>query len=177
MVREVFVLGNPVLRTKCEYVASFHNESLQQEIQDIKETLEDFRQKNGFGRGIAAIQIGITKRIIGLNLGNGSFVVINPKITATSGEKMILWDDCMSFPDLVVKVERYKRINIEYQDETGARKEWGKLSPAESELLQHEIDHLDGVMAIDKAMDSKSILYKSEYRKNVAYYQQMTMDR
>lgn len=176
MVREVLVLGNPVLRTKCEYVTSFNTKFLQQEIQDIKETLEDFRQKNGFGRGIAAIQIGIIKRIIGLNLGNGSFVIINPKIIITSRDKMILWDDCMSFPDIMVKVERYKKINIEYQDETGESREWKNLSPAESELLQHEIDHLDGILAIDKVVDSKSIIYKSEYRKNLEYYQQMIID-
>lgn len=173
MVRKVLLLGNPLLRTNCEYIVSFNNEQLQHEIQDIKDTLEDFRQKNGFGRGIAAIQVGIPKRVIGLNLGHGPFAIINPKITFISTEEMVLWDDCMSFPDLIVKVKRYKKINIEYQNENGERKEWNNLSPAESELLQHEIDHLDGILAIDKAVDSKSILYKDEYNKNIEYYQHM----
>lgn len=173
MVRNVLILGDPVLRTRCEPVVAFNDRQLRSEIQDIKETLEDFRRKNGFGRGIAAIQIGIAKRIIGLNLGNGPFVIINPGITSMSGGEMMLWDDCMSFPDLVVKVRRDRKIAIKYQNENGDVKEWNNLSPAESELLQHEMDHLDGVLAIDRAVDSKSILYKSEYKKNIEYYQRM----
>ena len=87
---------------------------------------------------------------------------------------MTLWDDCMSFPDLVVMVKRHKKISIEYNNENGEIQIWNDLTPSESELLQHEIDHLDGIMAIDKAIDAKSIIYKSEYNQNREFYQKMT---
>jgi peptide deformylase len=174
MIRNVLILGNPKLRTECEVVQDFQNIELKLEIEDIKETLEDFRQRNGFGRGIAAIQIGIQKRIIGLNLGDGPYVIINPKIISTNNEQMTIWDDCMSFPDLVVMVKRYTKISMEYKNENGEIQVWNDLTPSESELLQHEIDHLDGIMAIDKAIDAKSIIYKSEYEQNREFYQKMT---
>ena len=101
MQREVLLLGNPLLREKCSVVTDFKSKELKKEIIDLKDTLEDFRKNNGFGRGIAAIQIGIMKRIIALNLGDESFVVINPKITEQSKETLTLWDDCMSFPNLL----------------------------------------------------------------------------
>jgi peptide deformylase len=170
MVRKVLVLGDPALRTRCIDVTRFEDAGLAQEIEDIKETLEDFRIRNGFGRGIAAIQMGIPKRIIGLNLGDGPFVLINPKITFRTDEEKELWDDCMSFPDLVVKVRRSVGISLTYQDEAGNRVDWNHLSFAESELLQHEMDHLDGILATDRALDEKSIIYKAEYTKNITYY-------
>ena len=61
---------------------------MKKEITDLKDTLEDFRKNNGFGRGIAAIEIGIMKRIIALNLGDKTFVVINPKIIEQSNETL-----------------------------------------------------------------------------------------
>jgi len=170
MVRKVLILGDPLLRTRSAEVKNLKEPLLEQEILDIKETMEDFRSNNGFGRGIAANQIGIPKRMIGLNLGDGPFVLINPEITFRTAEEWELWDDCMSFPDLVVKVRRRVGISLAYQDEAGARIEWNNLPFTESELLQHEMDHLDGILAIDRALDEKSIIYKSEYKKNLNYY-------
>ena len=171
MKREVLLLGNPLLREKCSVVTDFNSAELKEEIKDLKDTLEDFRKRNGFGRGIAAIQIGIMKKIIALNLGKETFVVINPKIIKRSNETLTLWDDCMSFPNLLVRVTRNSNINLEYQDENGDLKEWQKLSNAESELLQHEIDHLDGILAVDKAITLQDIIYRSEYEKNKDYYE------
>ncbi len=170
MVRKVLILGDPLLRTRSAEVKNLGEPALEQEIRDIKETLEDFRIKNGFGRGIAAIQMGIPKRIIGLNLGGGPFVLINPQITFRSAEERAVWDDCMSFPDLVVKVGRSIGLSLVYQNEEGARVEWNNLSFAESELLQHEMDHLDGILALDRALDDRSIIYKTEFQKNLTLY-------
>jgi len=170
MIRPILLLGNPELRKSCALVTDFGNPELANEIRDLKETLEDFRDRNGFGRAIAAIQIGINKRMIAMNLGGDSFVVINPTITKRSEETITLWDDCMSFPDLVVRVTRNARISIEYQNKDGKAINWCDLPEAESELLQHEMDHLDGILAIDRAITSKDILYKQEYAKNKEYY-------
>ena len=171
MKREILLLGNPLLREKCSIVTDFNSEELKKDITDLKDTLIDFRKNNGFGRGIAAIQIGIMKRIIALNLGKETFIVINPKITKQSNDTLTLWDDCMSFPNLLVRVTRSSMINLEYQDESGNQKEWQNLSNAESELLQHEIDHLDGILAVDKAINPQDIIYRSNYEKNKDYYE------
>jgi peptide deformylase len=81
-----------------------------------------------------------------------------------------MWDDCMSFPDLVVRVKRNRSICIEYQNEQGVNRVWDTQGIAEAELLQHEIDHLDGILAIDRAIEKTDIIYKSEYNKEKEYY-------
>lgn len=126
-------------------------------IKDLHDTLNNFRKTNGFGRGIAAPQIGILKRIIYIHFPqegiDGAF--INPRIIRKSRTKIRLWDDCFSFPGLLVRVERAREVAVEYTDETGKGRTiiaGGDLS----ELLQHEIDHLDGILAVERAIDGKS---------------------
>ena len=75
---------------------------------------------------------------------------------------MTLWDDCFSFPDLMVKVRRHLSIVVRYQDPAG-RHHTLRAEGSLSELLQHEIDHINGVLAIDRAIDSRHIIYRSEY--------------
>lgn len=173
MIRPVLLLGNPNLRESCSTITDFNNPDLKEETGDLKEALDNFRTRNGFGRGIAAIQIGIMKRMIALNLGAETFVIINPVITKRSAATITLWDDCMSFPDLVVRVIRSSRISIRYQNEKGETLNWNDLSEAESELIQHETDHLDGILAIDRAITSNDIIYKEEYEKNKKYYESL----
>jgi len=170
MNRDVLILGNPNLRQISATIIQFDDLELKEEIRDLKEALETFRKEHGFGRGIAAIQIGIPKNIIALNLGEETYVILNPEITHYSTDTFTMWDDCMSFPDLVVKVRRNKSINLKYQDEHGENRVWDTLGIAESELLQHEIDHLNGIMAIDRAIKKTDIIYKSEYNKEKEYY-------
>jgi peptide deformylase len=79
-------------------------------------------------------------------------------------KKMEIWDNCMSFPDLMVKVERFKRARIEFLNlnwESSSIDLEGDLS----ELLQHECDHLDGILAAARAVDSRSFMLRSEYLK------------
>lgn len=174
MVKNILLLGNRALREKCEIVNDFNNPGLMDEIRDLKDTLEDFRKKNGTGRGIAANQIGIKKRFIVINLGKGPIVIINPVIKSFSGESFTMWDDCMSFPDILVKIRRFKSVDVEYFDETGKLQIWTNIDQALSELLQHEIDHLDGILAVDRLIDEKGIIYKSEYFKNITYFDNQT---
>lgn len=171
MKKEVLLLGNRILRKKSNTVSDFEDSELKSEIRNLKDTLDAFRRENSFGRGIAAVQIGVAKRIIVLNLGKGTFVIINPNIVSTSKEKFTLWDDCMSFPGLFVRVERHKSITVEYQDESGNKKTWENITQAESELLQHEIDHLNGILAVDKKIGKEDIIYKTEFFKNLKYYE------
>jgi peptide deformylase len=172
MNRNILLLGNTLLREKSIEIFDFNHEDFRRDIADLKDTLEDFRRKKGFGRGIAAPQIGIPKRIVALNLGKRAFVLVNPEITWKSGETFMLWDDCMSFPDLYVRVQRSRSISITYQDETGIHREWEHLGREESELLQHETDHLQGILAIDRVLDGKDIIYKTEFDTNRDFYLQ-----
>lgn len=128
---------------------------------DLRDTLVDFRKHHRFGRGIAASQIGLTECIIYIRSGKLG-ALINPKIIKRSKQMLELWDDCFSFPDILVKVRRHKRIEISYMDETGRRKRL-KANDALSELLQHEIDHLNGVLAIDRAISKHDIILRSQF--------------
>lgn len=170
---EILLLGNPLLRERSSTVTEFDSKETLSQIAQLKKTLDEFRRENGFGRGIAAPQIGILKRIIALDLGKGSFVIVNPQIVSVSGFKFTMWDDCMSFPDLLVRLERDSSIDLKYRDEIGIEHEWLNLGHAESELLQHEIDHLDGILAIDHAIDASSIIYRREYEKNREYFDRL----
>ena len=118
---EVLVLGDPILRRRSEPIADFTEQALRAEKQDLKEALERFRREHGFGRGIAAPQIGIAKRMIALNTGKGTFVIANPEIVRKSAETFSMWDDCMSFPDLLVRVRRHVSIDVRYMDEDGSQ--------------------------------------------------------
>ena len=169
----ILLLGDPLLRRSAMEVQNLSSPEIRGDIAALMETLEDFRAAKGFGRGVSAPQIGISKKILAINLGKGTFVLINPKITRKSGAKFTLWDDCMSFPDLFVRVERSLSIDVEYLDEGGANNEWKNLGQAESELLQHEIDHLHGVLAIDRALDRESLVYRPLFTERRAYFERM----
>ncbi len=171
MSGRVLLLGDPGLRIKCRPVDDVSDTALAGEISLLKRELDDFRKEKGFGRAIAAPQIGIRKRFIALNLGKGTFVIFNPVITWHSTDTFTLWDDCMSFPDLFIRVKRYASISMTYRDEAGTTRTWETMGMAESELLQHETDHLDGVLAIDRAIDKEGIIYRSVFENNREYFE------
>lgn len=171
MSDRVLPLGDPRLRLVCKAVSDPADPLFQAESQRLKKALDAFRAEHGFGRGIAAPQIGISKRFIAINLGKGTHSLLNPVITWRSPETFTLWDDCMCFPDLLVKVRRNTSISITYLDEQGQSKAWEHLVQAESELLQHELDHLDGVLATDLALDTRSIICRAAFEADPTYFQ------
>jgi peptide deformylase len=159
-IRPILQLGNPVLREHCAPVRSFDHNRLEGIVQDLRDTLDDARRCHGFGRGIAAPQIGVRERVIFVDVGK-PVSMVNPAILRRSRKKMTLWDDCFSFPDLMVKVKRNLTVQVRYQDLQG-RRHTLEAGGALAELLQHEIDHLDGILAIDRAIDSRHIAYRKE---------------
>jgi peptide deformylase len=159
---DVLLLGDPRLRERSDEVTRFDEAS----FATLARALEDFRARHGFGRAISAPQIGIRQRFIAVNLGRGTFFIVNPIITWRSEETFTMWDDCMSFPDLLVRVKRTRSLSLEYVDEKGQSKEWREMDLAAAELLQHEIDHLDGILAVDRAIDRESLVLRAEYERN-----------
>jgi peptide deformylase len=161
--RDILLLGNPILRQKCASVKSVKSDEIRSVVSDLRDTLAQFRSQRGFGRGIAAPQIGVTQQIIFVDC-EFTGPLINPKIVKRSRKKFHLWDDCFSFPDILAYVQRNYTIEVAFVDEDGKKKRL-RADGALSELLQHEIDHLNGLLAIDRAIDSKHIVLRSEHER------------
>jgi peptide deformylase len=140
---------------------------IDQLVTDLADTLAHWRSTTGYGRGIAAPQIGVMKRVILLQLpGEERCVMINPAILDRSEEKIVVWDACLSFLSIFMQVERHRRIGVQYIGERGTSDviQAGDEKNL-SELLQHEIDHLDGILAIDRVTDLKTIVTREEFEK------------
>lgn len=136
-------------------------------MRDLADTLAHWRAETGYGRGIAAPQLGMLQRVIFLKLPGGQpWPLINPEIVERSAEKIVVWDACLSFLSIFMQVERHREIKVRYQNPAG---ETLTIEAGEernlSELLQHEIDHLDGILAIDRVIDLKTICTREEFEK------------
>jgi len=108
------------------------------------------------------VQIGEPKRLIYIELEGRAYSLRNPEYEWQSEEKFQFWDDCFSFPDLLVRLERSVAARLRYWNEAG-EVEQIEARGAFSELLQHEIDHLDGILAVDRALDRESFCTREEY--------------
>ncbi len=164
----ILQLGNPLLIERSSPIVDIAASDTQSLIRDLADTLAGFREATGYGRGIAAPQIGILKRAIFIRLQPSGFcsALINPEIVWASPAKMQLWDDCFSFPDLMVRVERARQVKVGYTDERGL----SQTVEAEgdlSELLQHEIDHLDGILAVQRAIDPNGFSTRAEWERRL----------
>jgi peptide deformylase len=136
-------------------------ENIRGAVSDLHDTLVDFRDRHGFGRAIAAPQIGVMKRLLYMCVDNVSTVFINPELIDLSPEMREIWDDCMCFPNLLVRVRRHRSCRIRFRNREWQEEEMG-LEGDMSELLQHEYDHLDGILAVSRAIDGRSFALKSE---------------
>lgn len=135
--------------------------------------LAEFRAAHGFGRAIAAPQLGIDLRLVAVNIGDGPRTLVDPEIVGHSAESFTLWDDCMCFPELLVRVRRWRSISVRHRDEHGRLHLREHLDAAESELLQHELDHLDGVLAVDRAEGDPAIVQRVDFDRERERYAAM----
>jgi peptide deformylase len=158
-VREILRLGNPGLFHVCDSVTREELDEMGSVAMDLHDTIMDFRNRTGMARAMASPQIGVYKRMIYMHIER-PVVFINPVLSDLSADMIEMWDDCMSFPELLVRLRRHKTCRITYRD-----MEWNehtKELTELSELLQHEVDHLDGVLAVSRAIDDRSIVLRSE---------------
>ncbi len=155
-IRDILLLGNEKLYDVSIEVLKEELDYVKEVVEDLHDTLMNFRKEYGAGRAIAAPQINAFKRLIYMNIDKPT-VFINPRLEFVGEDKMEVLDDCMSFPKLKVKVLRYKKCKIFYKDLL-----WNDcvmdLSDDLSELIQHEYDHLDGILAVQRAIDNKSFV-------------------
>ena len=159
MIREILRLGDPALYEPSAEVTSGDAPLLSGWVADLHDTLMEYRRVYGAGRAVAAPQIGVKKRLLYM-VTDRPHVFINPTMTFPDDELYTVVDDCMSFPGLLVRVERHKRARIEYLD-MHFKPQSMRLEGDLSELLQHEYDHLDGILATMRAVDSKAFVMGS----------------
>ncbi|MFW5888646.1 MAG: peptide deformylase [Patescibacteria group bacterium] len=117
-----------------------------------RDMIETMQKKDGIG--LAAPQIGKNIRIIAINGDNSPFCLINPEITKRSFAKKRAEEGCLSLPNIFGEVQRHKKINCVYLDKNG-KKQKIQATDLTARVLQHEIDHLDGILFIDKAENIK----------------------
>jgi peptide deformylase len=166
-VRSVLQLGDPLLRKPAEFVHDPASTEIRSLVCDLQDTLAHWRAKTGYGRGIAAPQIGIMRRVIFLKLPDAEpWPLINPEIIARSEKKIVVWDACLSFLSIFMQVDRHREITVRYQNMAGETLQYNAGDTNNlSELMQHEIDHLDGILAIDRVADVKTICTREEFEK------------
>jgi peptide deformylase len=163
--RRILQLGDPMLRAVSQPVE--RPEDARPIISDLRATLHEFQRTHGFGRGISAVQIGEIRRVIYLEFEGTPYALVNPELEWQSEKRFRLWDDCFSFPDLLVYVERAYAVRVRYRDLSGAGRTIEGCGPL-AELLQHEMDHLDGVLAVDRALNRESFCTREEYERRYA---------
>jgi peptide deformylase len=164
-LREVVQLGNPLLRERCAPVADPGSAEIRALVEDLSDTLAHWRKETGYGRGIAAPQIGLLHRVVFMRLpGEDAWPLVNPEIVWQSEEKIVVWDACLSFLSIFMKVERSAKIRVRWQDLEGVWHE-GEFGAEKdlAELLQHEIDHLEGILAVDRMVDVKTLCTREEF--------------
>ena len=157
-LEDILLLGDPRLYQVCEAVQKEELLSLQPVVQGMANTILEFRAKYGAGRAIAAPQLGVMKRLVVMNIDR-PIAFYNPVLFDESEEMMELWDDCMSFPNLLVRLKRHRFCKMRFRDENWKEQVWD-LKDDLSELLQHEIDHLDGILATTRAIDDQSLKWR-----------------
>ena len=158
-IRRILQLGDPLLRAHSLPVVPAEAGTV---LRDLEDTLAEFRRSHGFGRAISAIQIGVPVRVISMQVDGRRYELINPEFTGQSAEMFELWDDCFSFPNLMVRLRRHSRIRLAHQSRDGNTVEID-ADGALAELIQHEMDHLDGVLAVDRALDRDSLCTREEW--------------
>jgi peptide deformylase len=140
---KILLIGEPALREKAKRVTVFHKK-LHAQIDAMVETL-DARED---GAALAATQVGIMKRIVVINYRGEYFEMINPDIISTEGIETDS-EGCLSLPGLVGNVPRAITVKVKYQDRFGVE-HIVERSGALARCFQHEVDHLDGIMYIDR---------------------------
>jgi peptide deformylase len=163
-VKEVLLLGNPKLREKSSNVKKFDIE-FENNLENLSDTLFYLQKDKQIGRALAAPQIGWMKMVIFYNIPERAFYMVNPKILSKSEEMIEVWDSCFCFDvAFFIEIKRHKEIEVQYLDKEGNKKS-EIFSNDLSELVQHEIDHLNGVLATDHLKDSNKIIMRNEWER------------
>lgn len=158
--RDILVFGEPVLKEKSKPVQKIDS--------SVKKILKQMYQimKNADGVGLAAPQIGIPLRLVVIDVGEGPIYMINPEIIWFSDEKTDFEEGCLSFPGVAINITRPERVRVLFLDEKGNQ----NLLEADgllSRAIQHEVDHLDGILIIDRATKEQKLEALQKLQENL----------
>jgi len=166
-IRQVLKMGDPLLLNIAEPVHDFKSQALKVLIEDMQDTMHALN-----GAGLAAPQIGVSLRVVIFGVEKTPrypdaeevpyTILINPKLTFLDDEMEEGWEGCLSVPGLRGYVERPRKVRVNFLNEKGEEKEIlaeGFLAT----VLQHELDHLEGVLYVDRIKDFKLLSYQEEF--------------
>ncbi len=162
MIRPIVKADKKSLRQKSKPVKTV-NSATKNLVRDLKETL--LAQKDPEGVGLAAPQIGVNMRVFVMFQGEEILTVINPKVVSVSKEKVKKpsknspMEGCLSIPHFYGPLTRAKKITLEYLDESGKKRK-ETFEGFDAQIVQHEIDHLDGVLFVDRIIENGLPLYE-----------------
>jgi len=161
--KPILMIGNALLRQRAAPI-DFATDPVAQYIEDLRDTLRHFQQAKRIGRAIAGPQIGYLKRIIYMETAGHRLVMINPTLLHCSPETFEVWDSCFS-ADVAFfgKTLRHQAITVAYVNEQQEQIHQEFVGDF-SELFQHEIDHLEGILFTDRILDHQ-IIMRSEWEK------------
>jgi len=164
-IRRIRQLGDPILRVRCERTQDPKSPAIRLVADDLRDTLKAARKRYDMGRAMAAPQIGAPVRVVVVEIPKQMrWVMVNPEITDVGSDDFLVWDDCFCFPNLLVRVSRAYQITVTWQDVKGdAHTE--QLEGPMAELIQHEIDHLDGILVVDRATGLDPFAFRREWEK------------
>ena len=163
-VRRIRQLGDPILRVRCEPVQDPKSAATRLVADDLRDTLRAAKSRYKMGRALAAPQIGAPVRIVFVEVDKQRWTMVNPEITDVGPNDFLVWDDCFCFPNLLVRVSRAYEATLAYTDLKGKPRTMQLEGPM-AELLQHEVDHLDGILAVDRAAGLDPFSFRSEWDK------------
>ena len=146
--RQIRIEGDPLLRKKSREVENI-NERIIELLKDMEDTLYE-----ADGLGLAAPQVGVLRRVVVIDMRDdiGLIKMINPKIIKKSENLQLNTEGCLSVPDKSGYVERPENLIVEYLDENG-EKQTMECDGYKAVCVSHELDHLDGVLYIDKVVE------------------------
>lgn len=149
MILKIITIENPILRKKAKKIEKIDDE-IKRLAEDMLETL-----KNSNGVGLAAPQLGKSIRLIVVSYGEKDYIFINPEIIKREGEDLDI-EGCLSIPGIEIPVKRAEKILLRYQNLKG-RPLMIEVSGILARIIQHEIDHLDGILIVDKIEEEVKI--------------------
>ena len=160
----VLLLGAPRLHLKSREVKPEDLSYVKEVVQELHDILFEFKARYGAFQAIAAPQTGEMIRLIYIHIDR-PVVILNPTFTYLSDAQFEVWDDCMCFPNLLVRVKRHQKAVMEYLDGDFAQQRM-ELEGSLTELLQHEYDHLNGILATQRAIDQQSFRWRKTIEAN-----------
>lgn len=148
-------------------ISKIKSEEMREKFKYIKKCLLKYRKLTGFGRGITAVQIGIPERFSVIYTLEELIIIVNPKVTKKSKKNLIYPEICMSANPIIAPTIRPAWIEFEYYDEQGNLKYWDTKDDTDfgrmmNRVFQHEIDHMDGIINIDKVKSPKDLILDSD---------------